>query len=351
MKSSLLSISAENLVYNALTLKDKVGSYYCVLKSDAYGHGATLCASALYEAGMRHFAVFSLDEALEIKPYVNGSDVLILGRTPSRYAEILKRNSFIQTVFSSEYANELLPFAKGLRLHIKLDTGMNRSGFRDAPKNVYSAVSGLKGAIEGVYTHFHCADADSLSVTVGQLEVFKRKACELETLLSKTLTKHTAASAAALRLEDARMDLCRIGLALYGCLPDNCEKICELKPVMSFSAPVISVRDVKKGENIGYGCDRIAKSDITVATASVGYANGLSRAAEQLFRPMINGRRVGFVGRICMDRCMLDVTGIDVKPYDTVELFGKNISVCELSCSENTISYEVLTRVGRMNAK
>ena len=88
MKSSLLSISAENLVYNALTLKDKVGSYYCVLKSDAYGHGATLCASALYEAGMRHFAVFSLDEALEIKPYVNGSDVLILGRTPSRYAEI-----------------------------------------------------------------------------------------------------------------------------------------------------------------------------------------------------------------------------------------------------------------------
>jgi len=345
-----LLISADNLVKNAQALKDTVGDFYCVLKCDAYGHGATRCASALHSAGMKRFAVFSLAEALEIKSFVGDSDILILGRTPSRYASALKENRFIQTVFSEEYASELKPFSNGLRAHIKLDSGMNRSGFKTEPEIIKKAFSGFRGEIEGVYTHFHSADCDSLEGAEKQLVEFTAYATELEAILSKKLTKHAAASAAALRMKRARLDICRIGLALYGCLPDNCEAKRELLPVMTLRAPVISVREVEKGENIGYGCDNTAKKRMTVATVAVGYANGLPRSAMRLFRPAVNGKRVDIAGRICMDRCMLDVTDVDgVKPYCEVELFGASVSVTELAEAEGTIPYETLTRVGKMN--
>ena len=127
-------------------------------------------------------------------------------------------------------------------------------------------------------------------------------------------------------------------------------------PVMSFSAPIVSLSKVKKGENLGYGCDHIAKKDTYTATVSAGYANGLARMAERGFKPCLNGVRVPFAARICMDRCILDITelvmrGVNVRVYDEVEFFGDKASVLELALSENTIPYEALCRVGLMNEK
>ena len=143
--------------------------------------------------------------------------------------------------------------------------------------------------------------------------------------------------------------------ALYGITPDNCDDI-GLIPVMSMRAPIISLRTVKKGENIGYGCDRFAKSDMLVATVSIGYGNGLARSLDGMFSPLVNGVAVPFVGRICMDRCMLDVTslafsGVRVNVYDEVQFFGKGRSVRDMSDAERTVPYETLTRVGMMNNK
>ncbi len=353
MSGAKTEISLSALAHNAIALEKTVGSYYAVLKCNAYGHGAQRCARLLYDIGIRHFAVYSLDLAIKIKKYLPLCDILILGRTPVKYADELLSCGFIQTVFSDEYANELAPFSKGIRVHLKLDLGMNRAGFKCDSEELLRQISAFKGEIEGVYTHFHCADCPDLSFTETQLDGFLKRSSELEAMLGRKLQRHAAASAAALRLPRARLDISRIGLALYGVLPDNCEGLCELKPVMSFFAPITGVRFVKKGENVGYGCDVRAKRDTVCATVSAGYANGLTRIQATAGRALVHGKRVSFLGRICMDRCMLDVTdlaesGISVKPYDTALFFGNEISVSEFAEYENTIPYEILTRVGKM---
>ncbi len=348
MTKATVKIAYDKIVRNALTLKKTVGDFYCVLKCDAYGHGAVKCVEALYDAGFGSFAVFSLDEAVEIKQRIGKADILILGRTPARYSEYLVKYGFIQTVFSEEYATELLPFSKDVKVHIELDCGMNRTGFKCEAEKIKKAFFGFRGAIEGVYTHFHAADCADLTQTKTELEVFLNRTAELEESFGKSLVKHSAASASALRLPPARLDKSRIGLALYGVFPENCEKICTLEPAMSFKAPVIDIRYIKKGENVGYGCDITVNRNTVAATLAVGYATGLPRCAYKTFKPLINEKRSAFLGRICMDRCMLDITDIEnVKIYDTVEFFGDGVSVCELADCTQTIPYEILTRTGR----
>ena len=352
MMQATVKIDLDALVRNALLLKERLGNTFFVLKSDAYGHGLTRCAEALGECGFNAFAVYSLSEALAVRRAVKTGEVLILGRTDVNDAFLLKKHGFIQTVFSEEYVNELLPVSKGIRAHIKLDSGMNRFGFKNGADGIKNIFSRFSGEIEGVYTHFHGADCDDISSTEKELARFLEKAGELELFFNKKLFKHAAASACALRLQGARLDACRVGLALYGISPDNCDDL-GLKPVMSFYAPIVSLKNVKKGENIGYGCDRYAKDDMLIAIASVGYGNGLARFLDGRFSPTLNGHSLPFVGRICMDRCMLDVTSLcgSVKVGDQIELFGRRRSVKSMSEAEMTVPYETLCRVGMMNKK
>ena len=351
---SSVEVDIDALVSNAQKLKALAGESYFVLKSDAYGHGAIECAKALFQANMSRFAVFSYEEALRIKPYVGNARVLILARTPAECIDDLKRCGFVQTVFSDEYIKELIPYSKGLKSEIKLECGMHRSGFTATASGIRYALSGFQGEICGVYSHLSCADAPEPSLAYVQLSDFVSRSERLEGELKIPLEKHVAASAAALRMPQARLGLCRIGLALYGIMPECCENICGLKPVMSVKASVISVQRVKKNEFIGYGCDHRAKADSMIATVAIGYANGLPRIAAKSFMPQINGYRVPFAANICMDRCMLDVTrifddGKSVKPYDTAFIVGNGVSVHELASSEKSIPYETVTRLGRMN--
>lgn len=351
-----VKIDVRALLENAFEIRKCVGDFFCVLKCDAYGHGLDRCAGALYGAGFDRFAVYSIEEAMRIRGNAPESEILVLGRTEPKYASVLSEHRLIQSVFSEEYAGELARTKERIRVHIKLDSGMNRTGFKCDSQGVKNSFLGFTGEVEGVYTHFYSADSRELLDTVYQLDRFQSCAKELDSLFGRNLVKHAAASAGALRLKEARLDISRIGLALYGISPDNCQNICALKPVMSFLGTVIAVKSVKKGENIGYGGDFLVKRDTVVATVSAGYANGLPRAVNHSFKPLVRGVRVPFLGRICMDRCMLDVTelalsGISVLPYDEVCFFGQGLSVTELSDYEGTIPYETLVRVGKMNTK
>ena len=334
------------LVHNADVLKAAVGDFYCVLKCNAYGHGAVSCARTLYEAGMENYAVFSLKEALEIRPFVGSSEILILGRTDFKDLPYVFENNLTQTVFSEEYAALISAFSKKIKLHIKVDTGMNRSGFIPDSEKILSATSKLRDRIYGVYTHFPCADANSVTDTEKRLSVFTNVASELEILLKKPLTKHAAASAAAVRVPSARLDLSRIGLLLYGATPDNVT-LPTLKPVMSLFGHITGVRRVKQGETVGYGCRFICKKDSYIATVDVGYASGLQRCLCGRFMPKLLGERVP-IAAVCMDRSMLDVTslfesGKAVKTGDTVIFFGDDPKVTEMADASDTISYEIFT--------
>lgn len=335
------------LTRNADILKSSLGDLYCVLKCNAYGHGLKQCASALYGAGMRRFAVFSLSEALTIYPLVNGSDILILGRTERNGISAVAEHGFIQTVFSEEYAKELASVGSVPRLHVKIDTGMNRSGLSPDGERIYSSLSGLYKGIEGAYTHFPSADSEDLSDTEERLSVFLNAEKALELLLNKRLTRHSAASAAAARLPKARLDISRTGLLLYGISPCKEAYIPGLTPVMSLLGRVVGVKRVKAGETVGYGRKFVCKRDSFISTVDGGYANGVFRCLAGRFMPSIHGRRVPLVA-VCMDRCMLDVTelaegGICVKAGDEVTFFGKDIPVTEAASAAKTISYEILT--------
>ena len=344
-----VKVDTAALIHNAQLLKERIGDFYCVLKCNAYGHGAIRCARTLSEIGMRRFAVFSLDEALEIHPHAENAEILILGRTDASALSTVSEKSFVQTVFSEEYARVLSAFDGKLKLHIKVDTGMNRSGFPPDSERIFSALKGRHGEISGVYTHFPCADAFSLSDTEKRLSVFSDTASELEQLLKKSLLKHSAASAAAARLPAARLDLCRIGLMLYGALPSNVE-FPGLRPVMSLFGKITGVRTVKKGETVGYGCAYVCQRDSVIATVDCGYASGVRRQLAGRFTPRLNGFSA-ILAAVCMDRSMLDVTeitekGASVKVGDTVTSFGDGCTVENMARAAETISYEILTSAG-----
>ncbi len=344
-----VTVDVSALIHNALLLKEHIGDFYCVLKCNAYGHGAARCGAALREIGMKHYAVFSLDEALEIRRHVGKSDILILGRTDSAGFPVLSENDLTQTVFSEEYARELSAFDKKLNLHIKVDTGMNRSGFAPYSERIFSVLKDRREDISGVYTHFPCADAATLSDTEKRLSVFLNTASELEFLLDKRLTKHAAASAAAARLPSARLDLSRIGLMLYGVIPDN-TTFSGLRPVMSLLGKITGVRRVKKGETVGYGCAYVCQRDSVTATVNCGYASGVQRSLVGRFSPRLHGFPAPLAA-VCMDRSMLDVTaiaesGISVKTGDTVIFFGDGCPVDNMAKAAGTISYEILTSAG-----
>lgn len=349
-----VNIELDALVHNATVLNEKVGVFYAVLKCDAYGHGAVSCAKALYESGVRHYAVFSLAEALEIHPFVGNSEILILGRTDASELATVGEKGFVQTVFSEEYAREIIAHGYGTRLHVKIDTGMNRSGFPADGERVFSILSTLGDNVDGVYTHFPRADEKDISDTEERLSFFLKTVDELEVLLGRKLKKHSAASAAALRLPAARLDVSRIGLALYGISPDNSEPP-SLKPVMSLYGTVSGIRTVKKGDTVGYGCRFTCKRDSIIATVDGGYANGVRRSLVGRFKPRIFGKLLPLAA-VCMDRCMLDVTdlflmGKEVRAGETVTFFGNGHSVKEMAVSAKTIPYEILTLAGKTNAK
>ena len=245
----------------------------CVVKADAYGHGAEKCSAALYEAGARWFAVSCIEEAAELcrgfeSRGFEGAKILILGYTPPENAEVLSRYDIRQTVFSPEYAEALsraaLDSGCTVKVHFKLDTGMNRIGFdagdpdRAAEEILRASRSG--GLLpEGLFTHFACADGCDGSITEAQYG----KYTAVETRLSSSglrLTRHVCNSAATVRRPDLHLDMVRAGIILYGLdpwVPYDGEL--KLSPVMTFKSIVSHIHTVRAEERVSYGWTYTAK--------------------------------------------------------------------------------------------
>ena len=310
----------------------------CVVKADAYGHGA-LALSALYEKlGADCLAVATAEEGAALRRGGISLPVLVLGYTPPQEAETLFGCDLQQTVFSLSYAEALSAAAKRagacLSVHIKLDTGMGRLGFDcragAQPKDALSACSLPALSPQGVFTHFassgraarrqyarFCAGADFLRANGFEL------------------TRHCANSESCFD-ENLQADMVRAGIALYGF---GCGS-----PVMTFKASIAQVKTVRRGERIGYCGAYRAPRNMRVATVCAGYADGLPRAATG-FPLAVRGNPAPIVGRVCMDQCMLDVSGLDCAEGDEVTVFGDAPTAEELARHCHTISYEILCGV------
>ncbi len=330
----------------------------CVVKADAYGHGAEGCVKRLASLGVRSYAVSCIEEARDVAAAApKGSDILILGYTPAEYAAELSRSGFIQTVYSEEYGRELSREAEraecDVRVHIKVDTGMNRIGFIAAHKeacarSVVAVMDMPHIRTEGIFTHFACADSGTDEETEHQHELF----CGVLDAMgerAKGLCVHCCNSAAAMRFSRFRHDMVRVGIILFGLAPDAEMRLpIGLSPVMTFTTTVIHVHDLHAGDRISYGGTFTADRDMRIATLGVGYADGFLRAFSKGGKVLINGTEAPIVGRICMDQCMVDIGENEVHPGDAAIIFdseGKNIN--ELAKAADTICYELVCLVGK----
>lgn len=353
---------------NFLCIRSLVGKekkICCVVKANAYGHGALYLSGLYEELGADILAVSNIEEAMQLRKGNISLPILILGYTPVECARYLVEYDLTQTVYSYEYAKSLnenlcaLGNDTRLSVHIKLDSGMGRLGFSckdGVALSEIEAVVAMESFIpEGIFTHFALADCGDggEEYTRAQYEKFTRY---VESLNEKGIDfkiKHCSNSAAILDFSEYALDSVRAGLVLYGYAPSrNMRKKLSLRPVMSLRAVVSYVKDVEKGEAISYGCTFIADKKMRIATVPVGYADGYLRSNGQNGGYMlVHGKRANIVGRICMDQLMLDVTDIDgVCMGDVVTIIGKDgdreISADMIAERNGTIAYEILCAVG-----
>ncbi|MBP5230271.1 MAG: alanine racemase [Clostridia bacterium] len=352
-----VQIDTGTLLQNYRKIENAVPSgckIMAVVKADAYGHGAVRVCRLLYGSGCDYFAVACLEEAVWLRQNGVQGSILILGTTDPVYAKQMCELDLIQTVDSESYGKELAaqvrPDGKKLKIHVKIDTGMSRLGiYCHRPEDVSPAADAVESVsktegiqICGIFTHFADSDGPEDLVTRAQFAAFRGLLDELERRRVDVGLRHCCNSAAILRYPDMHLDMVRAGLILYGLRPSPYCPDIGLKPAMKLIARISAVRRIRAGDTVSYGCAYKAERDMTIAVLSIGYADGLPRMLSDRLSVRINGKDAPLIGRICMDLCMADVTGIPCRTGDEAVVFDSAEKIEEIAEKLGTINYEVL---------
>lgn len=361
-----IDVNAAEKNFNIIKSKLSKGTRLCcVVKANAYGHGAVYLSKLYERLGADFFAVSNIEEAMQLRNNGIVTPILILGYTPASCASILAENNISQTVFSYSYARELSKCARAdgvnVKIHIKLDSGMGRIGFdcihggKEITDTVCEVCS-MDGLLpEGIFTHFAVADegVDGRDYTRTQYERFTSAVDEIEKGGIAFEIKHCANSATTLEYPEYHMDMVRVGVVLYGVAPSLKVRGCEeLSPVMSLKSVISMIKEIEAGDTVSYGCTFKAEKKTKIATAPVGYADGFWRSnADNGTQLLIRGQRVNIVGRVCMDQLMLDVTDVKgVREGDYITVIGSDkgelITADELAKRNGTIGYEMICSIG-----
>lgn len=353
-----------------------------VVKADAYGHGAEHVVREAMACGVDYFGVACLDEGLKLRRSGVKAPILVLGYTPPEGIPLAVEHDLTLTVFQDELWEALDMMGSGrdekyawlgsvesanaahhsqgmssaertrkLKVHVKIDTGMGRLGLQpddEAIAFVEKALAHPWLDLEGMFTHFACADEADKSYTYEQhrkfdriVEHFRKRGVEFRYV-------HTGNSAAGIDCPELSYNMVRLGISLYGLYPSeevNRERVV-LEPVMSVKTKMVHIKTLPPGSGISYGIAYRTQGEETIATLPIGYADGYSRLLSGHVQALVRGRRVPVVGRICMDQCMVNVTGIDKPTGDEeVVLLGRQqdeaITAEELASIMGTIHYEI----------
>lgn len=326
-----------------------------VLKADGYGHGAVpLAKEAEKEERVWGIAVATVEEALELRRGGIKKPLLILGYTYQEDYDLIAEEELRPIVFKLSMAQELSQAAlrknKTIKIHIKIDTGMSRIGYRDLEKSVpeileISRLPGLE--IEGLFTHFARADEREKAPAYQQLEKYQAFQKALKEAGLKIPLCHCSNSAGIIRMPEANMDAVRAGIILYGLYPsEEVEKEpVPLKPLMTLKSHIAYIKTLEPGVQISYGGTYTTQKETRVATIPVGYADGYARSLSNKGWVLIRGKKAPILGRVCMDQFMVDVTDIpEARELDEVILLGKSqdqqITMEELGELSGRFNYE-----------
>jgi alanine racemase len=350
-----------------------------VVKANAYGHGARHVARALEEAGARMLACADIEEGVVLRTAGVRAEILVFGAlSVSDLAGLFEYD--LTPTCSTPGAGRALQAAAAargqrLRYHLKIDTGMNRLGFRhdQLGRTLPPLFACANLELAAVYTHFATADDPAHPLFGLQQERFAAALAQIEAMGVRPPVRHSANSAALLRDERTWMDLVRPGILLYGVLPSTATGDSEragdgiapasradsagvspaapgLRPVLSLKSRVVAVKNVRPGESVGYGGRFVADGPRSIATIPAGYADGLDTRLSGRGHVLVGGRRAPIVGAVSMDMLAIDATGIPVQPGEEVvflgEQRGQRIEVAEMAAGLGTIPYEILCRIG-----
>ncbi len=322
-----------------------------VVKANGYGHGAVPAASAALRGGATWCGVARPEEALELRRGGLGCPILLLGWAPRETLPELVAGSVSLTVWSASQVEEIVAVARTLgrkaRLHLKVDTGMARLGI--PPSEAIEFARSIRAAdgvtLEGLFTHFACADDTASGVTQAQELELRRVESALSAAGLRPGLIHAANSAAVLVRQNARFDLVRPGIALYGLEPSPlCPLPSALQPALSWKAALTQVKVVASGRGVGYNHRYTTTGDERIGTVAVGYGDGYRRADGN--RMLIGGRRVPVVGRVCMDQVLVQLDAVpEARGGDEVVLIGaqggERLRAEDLAEIWGTIAYEV----------
>lgn len=331
-----------------------------VVKANAYGHGAVPVARALDHAGATMLAVADIEEGVELRRAGIRAPVLIFGALSVSDVDGVFEHDLTPTVASPAAGRALQAAAAAratnLHYHLKIDTGLNRLGFRhdNLRRTLPELLASDNLQLDAVHTHFAAADDPESPLFEEQRRRFDAATVVLDELGAGPRLRHAAGSAALLRDSRVWYDFVRPGLLLYGLVPPPLHTTLPLLPAMSLTSRVVAVKGVRTGERIGYGGRFVAARPTTVAAVPAGYADGLDRRLEGRGAVLIRGQRAPIVGAVSMDLLSADVTDIpDVGPGDEVVLLGRQgdepaqtIDAREMASWIGTVPYEVLCRLG-----
>jgi alanine racemase len=332
-----------------------------VVKANAYGHGAVQCSRVFLENGAKSLAVATLNEALELRGAGVEAPILILGYTPvEHFGEILKWG-VTPTIYTVEGARALADAAKSagteVKAHVKIDTGLGRIGFlpSDESLNALEDIARLPSLeLEGIFTHFAVAEAEDKEYTRRQFEAFLGFTERLEVRGISPPMRHVSNSAAIIDLPEYSLEAVRPGSMLYGLYPSDevdTDRV-DLRPSMTLRARLSNVKVVPPGTGISYGLTYTTSAESIIGSLPVGFADGYSRALSNRAEVLVRGKRASVVGRVCMDQCMVDLTGFQGAGIgDDAVLFGGGVkgapTVEEVAGWMGSIVDEVVSTVSR----
>lgn len=348
-----LNAAVNNLNYFRSLLKPET-KVMAMVKAFSYGSGSFEIANALQHHKIDYLAVAYADEGVELRR--NGITVPIMVMNPEYQSfGAIVEHKLEPIIYSFSLLDEFSDYLalshkkiKSFPIHIELETGMKRLGFEQG--DIIKLVKKIKEdkSVKVVSCFSHLASADEKkddTFTNAQIDLFEKLTTKLAAGIGYHFMRHILNSAGIYRFAKAQYNMVRLGIGLYGVGVDNTEQQ-KLQTVSRLKSIVSQVKQVKKAETIGYNRKGVAKTNITIATIPIGYADGVSRALSNgKGRFWVNGKLCPIIGNVCMDMTMINITGVDVREGDEVEIFGDNYTIFQLADDLHTIPYEVLTNV------
>ena len=345
-----LNAVVENLNYFRSFLKPDT-KMVCMIKADAYGAGAVEIAKTLQDQRVDYLAVAVADEGVTLRKAGITANIMIMNPEMTAFKTMFDYD-LEPEVYSFRLLDALIKAARkegitGWPVHIKFDTGMHRLGF-DPVDDIFKLIDRLKhqNAIipRSVFSHFVGSDSDNFDeFSAQQFALFEEGSQKLQSVFTHKILRHMDNSAGIEHFPERQMDMCRLGIGLYGVDPRDNHM---LHTVSTLKTTILQMRHVPAGETVGYSRKGKIERDSVIAAIPIGYADGLNRhLGNRRGYCLVNGQKAEYVGNICMDVAMIDVTDIPCSEGDQVEIFGENLPVTVLSDTLDTISYEVLTGV------